>query len=258
MKANPDACVPALQSCVDKIKCWLTTAENKVLALYLACDLTEHMGERSVAVWPQYMEVVLQNLHDKDPDARQAAAYAVNLAAAIPQFSQAAPSVFNMLAQCLMQKPPKKRDEQAKAALDNVVAAMMQLCVHHAAAKPDTLDAWSLVLDKMPLKSDREEAKKAHKLLVQLLMAENPHLLGVNNSNLGRVLCTMAEIHASEALSDKELDGQIEAVFRKLPDGVLNQYQALFTEKQVLRIKKFKTSVPTPQANGLGGYPKPA
>merc|ERR1719160_2136054 len=53
MKANPDACVPILQPCVDKMKLWLSTAENKVLALYLACDLLEHLGQKSVPMWPQ-------------------------------------------------------------------------------------------------------------------------------------------------------------------------------------------------------------
>lgn len=164
----------------------------------------------------------------------------MNLASKIPAFQAAAPLVFNMLGQWLAQKVPKKREEKAKAALDNAVAAMMQLAIHHAAAKPAEVDAWSLVLDKMPLKNDQEEGKKSHKLMVQLLLQENPHLLGPNNCNLGKVLCCMAEIYNSEALSDKELDEQIETVFKKLPDGVLNQYQSNFTEKQVLRIKKMK------------------
>jgi hypothetical protein len=240
MKANPDACVPALQSCVDKMNLWFKSPENKVLALYLACDLLEHMGQRCVPLWPQFMETVIANLHDKDPDARQAAAYAVNLGCKIPQFKQAAGPVFGMIGQWLLQKAPKKRDEKARAAVDNAVAAMMQLCAFHWDVKPPELDAWALVLDKMPLKSDQEEGKKCHKLMVQMLLAENAPLLGPDNRNLGKIMSCMAEIHNNEGLSDKELDGQIEQVFKKLPDGVFNQHASCFSEKQQMRIVKIR------------------
>lgn len=240
MKANPDACVPALPGCVEKMNLWFRSPENKVLALYLACDLLEHMGQRSVPVWPQFMETVIQNLHDKDPDARQAAAYAVNLASKIPEFKQAASTVFKMLGQWLVQKAPKKRDEKARSAVDNAVAAMLQLSVHHGDVKPADVDSWALILDKMPLKSDQEEGKKCHKLIVQLLVQEHQQLLGPDNRNLGKIMSCMAEIHNNEGLSDKELDSQIEQVFKKLPDGVFNQYASCFSEKQQMRIMKIR------------------
>lgn len=259
MKANPDACVPVQQPLVDKMKAWLPQKDNKVLALYLACDLLEHMGERNVPLWPQFMEEVVKNLHDEDPDARQAAAYAVNLASKIPQFGAAAPTVFKMLAQWLAQKAPKKREEKAKAAVDNAVAAMMQLAFHHHAQKPPEIDAWMMVLDKLPLRNDQEEGKKAHYLVMDLLLKEYQPLLGPNAQNLGKVLGCLAEIYEHEGMSDKELDKRIEETFKKIPDGILQQHATNFSEKQKLRIQKFKTSPATPGAvapgGGGGGYP---
>merc|ERR1712151_1344951 len=89
MKVARQEFMPCLQACGQRIQQWLQIKENKVLALYFACDLLEHLKEDSQSLWSIFMPSVMSSLTDEQADQRTAAAYAVNLAAMIPAFSQA-------------------------------------------------------------------------------------------------------------------------------------------------------------------------
>jgi len=67
---------------------WLKPQDGirRVLGLHLAVDLCEHLNENCVQLWPVFMEQVLQAVLSKDADQRNAAAYAINLAARVPAF----------------------------------------------------------------------------------------------------------------------------------------------------------------------------
>jgi hypothetical protein len=138
---------------------WLANKRTKVLALHLACDLLEHLKEHTVPIWPIFMTPLFDALGDVDTEARIGAAYAVNNAASIPQFAEAAPEAFNRLAMIVSGPAPKKRDEQGKMASDNAVAALLALARHASAQCPPDVPAWSLVVDKLPIQDDYEEGR---------------------------------------------------------------------------------------------------
>jgi len=160
MEVAPQDFMQCLPVCGQKIEQWLSTKQHKTLALFLACDLILHLKEQSESVWPAFMPAVFQALQDSDPDVRTPAAYAINLASPLAKFDEAAPSAFKLLGQIVGGPAPKKRDDKGKVALDNAVSALMVLAKEKPALCPAEIPAWQLVVSKLPLKEDEEEAKK--------------------------------------------------------------------------------------------------
>jgi hypothetical protein len=244
MKANPDAFSTVLQDCGVKMQMWFQAKENTVLALHLACDMLEHLKEKSTPIWPVFMPKLFEGLADKDPDVRIAAAYAVNLAAAIPAFAEAAPQAFRSIAQIISSKPPKKRDDKANMALDNAVAAMFSLGRSMSAQCPPEINPFAMFISKLPLKTDLEEAKKVHLLVCQNVMQQHGGLLGASQENVGKILSVLAEIHKQEDVSNDEIDELIVQIFKALPPATLAQMASNFTEKQQKRIEKMLSPTP--------------
>eukprot|EP00435_Cladocopium_sp_Y103_P017676 s1906_g4.t1 len=167
-----------------------------------------------------------------------AAAYAVNLAAPLPKFAEAAPEVFKALAKLLSAPKPKKRDEKAKIAMDNAVAAMLSMLKDKGQLCPPDLQAWDLALSKLPIKDDSEEAKKVHEKVIDMVLQQNQGLLGADNRNLGKVLSILAEIYKQEEICSKECDEKILKIFKGIPQNVLVSAASNFSEKQQKKIEK--------------------
>lgn len=124
--------------------------------------------------------------------------------------------------------------------MDNCVAALLSLARHQSQHCPPNLSPWPLVLSKLPMKDDQEEAKKVHLILAQLLQQQHPAL--VDASNLGKVLAVLCDIHKQEDISTKEIDTIILAIFKAIPQDMIGQHAAAFNEKQRLKIQKIVTS----------------
>lgn len=188
------------------------------------------------------MPKLFDALGDKDADVRIAAGYAVNLAAAIPAFAEAAPEAFRRLAKVIGAKPPKKRDEKANMAMDNAAAAMFSLGRQMSPQCPPEVNAFGIFLTKLPLKADLEEAKKVHLLVAQCLQQQHAGLIGASQENVGKILSVLAEIHKQEDTSNDEIDALILSIFKALPREALAKFGSGFSEKQQKRIEKILTS----------------
>jgi len=243
MEVAAEHFLPCLPACAQKIGEWLQSKQNKVLALYLACDVLAHLQEKSESAWPVFMPEVFRSLVlDADPDARTAAAYAINMAAPLQSFNEVAPLAFQKLAQILTGPKPKKRDKKGKLAWDNAIAALFTLAKEKSALCPPEFKAWPLVLAKLPLRDDEEEAKKTHEKLVDLVIAQNPELLGPDRSNLGATLSVMAEVYHVDSMCNKDTEAKILQVFKLLPRDLLQSCASGFTEKQQKKIEKMLCS----------------
>jgi len=194
MQVMPAAFAQMLPHCEAKMKEWLSVKQNSTLALFLACDLLQHLKEQSNPLWSFMFPAIFAALKNEDADLRIPAAYAINLAAPIPSFSEAAGEATKIISEILSAPAPRKRrEEKAKVALDNAVAAMLSLAVNMPDQCPAA--AFPLILQKLPLKDDEEEAKKVHKLLLEQFQKENARLLGDNAANLPKILSILAEIY---------------------------------------------------------------
>merc|ERR1712151_75977 len=128
MKVNPQEFAQhVLPGSIEKMKLWLGGAgsnQPKILALFLGCDLVKNLKEASQPAWPVLFPVVLAGLTDKDASVRTPCAYCIGLAAPLASFAEAAPQCFKVLGQIVSSPAPKKRDDQAKMAMDNCVSAL--------------------------------------------------------------------------------------------------------------------------------------
>mmetsp|Transcript_32109 Transcript_32109/g.90183 ORF Transcript_32109/g.90183 Transcript_32109/m.90183 type:complete len:1118 (-) Transcript_32109:115-3468(-) len=230
-----------LPECAKRLQAWLGSKQHRILAFFLGCDLILHLKELSQPVWQVLIPAVLQGLGDEDADVRTPCAYALGLAAPLPSFAQAAPDAFRKLGALLGGPVPKKRDDSGKIAMDNCVSAMLLLARHQHAACPQDVPAWQLVVNKLPIRDDEDEAKKVHKALVELLTEQNAGLIGPNNAHLGKVLSALAEAYKQEGLSNDELDIEIQNLFKRFPVQILETCAQVFSEKQQKKIQKMLT-----------------
>jgi len=228
--------LPCLTECGNRIQQWLASQDNRALALFLAADMLKHLKDASKPAWPIFMPAVISCLTDKDPDVRTPASYCINLAAPLPDFAEAAPKCFQILAQVVSAPAPKKKDEKAKVALDNAVSALVALAKSASSVCPGDIKPWALIVSKLPLKADDEEAKKVHEIVVNLVLEQHAGLL--EGDNLGKTLSVLAEVHKQEDISSKETDDKIKKVFQMIPADTLRNFQACFTEKQAKKIEK--------------------
>ena len=227
-------CLPEV---TQRMQQWLSSKDNKTLGLFLACDIVNYLKAESECVWPVIMPAVFSGIEDPDPDVRIPACYAINLAAPIPSFSQAAPDAFRKLAVLLAKKQPKKREEKARVALDNAVAALLMLAKEHGGLCPADINAWHIVVSKLPLQEDEEEARKVHATVADLVMVQHPGLLGPEAGHLGKILGCLAEAYRSELLSEKETDDKILNIFKMIPPERLAALAGDITEKQKMKIE---------------------
>merc|ERR1712070_818217 len=129
-----------------------------------------------------------------------------------------------------------------KLAMDNAVAALLEL----AQAKPDqcppSVPSWQLVVSKLSLKHDDDEAQKVHDKVVDLVFQQHAGLLGPDGANLGKILSALAEVYRTETICKKETDAKICNVFQAIPREHLLSLARGFTEKQQKKIEKMLTA----------------
>merc|ERR1711862_136186 len=118
---------------------------------------------------------------------------------------------------------------------DNAGAAVLALARHHGARIGP--EAYPLVLERLPLKDDEDEAKKVHKQLLELFCKEDALLVG-NQANIPKILKVLAEVYKTENICEKETDEAIVATFKKLPAAMWQTYGSQFTEKQMKKIER--------------------
>merc|ERR1719468_708141 len=120
----------------------------------------------------------------------------------------------------------------------NCVSALLALMQHKPQLCPAEVPAWQLIIGKLPIKEDEDEAKKVHKTVAEMVLAQNAGLLGPDNAHIGKVLSALAEVYKQENLCAKETDQLILNIFKMLPRENLLQLAGGFSEKQQKKIEK--------------------
>merc|ERR1711904_537813 len=227
MEISPSTILPCLPDISAKVQQWLSIGgkdSDRLVAGDLACHIVQYLKAHGKPAWPVFLPTMIDGMLSKEAEERLQGAWIVNLGAEIPEFSEYAPGAYQKLGQWIsLKKAPKKKDNRGRAALDNAVAALLRLAVHQPGSCPPGLDAWTMVLSKLPLREDEEEAKKVHKMVAGLILQEHQGILGKDNANLGKLLSILAEVHKVEAICDQDCDAEIANIFRKLPRAVLVQ-----------------------------------
>merc|ERR1712048_834983 len=94
MKHHPDLFVSSNMlnqavTCVEQLFKQPDEDEQR-LALFLACDILEHMKQRAISLWPKFMPNMLQGVLHKSAEIQQPSCYGISVAAKEPQFAEVA------------------------------------------------------------------------------------------------------------------------------------------------------------------------
>lgn len=241
--------LPCVPTCAEKIGTWISNKQTRVLSLYLACNLLTHLKEQSVSVWPVFMQEAFGMLADEDPDARVAAAYAINMAAPLESFAKLSQEAYRRLAQLISAgiHKQKKRSDKTRLALDHAVAAILVLAREKPDLRPPEVEPWGLALQRLPIRSDNTEARKIHGLVADAALDQLKSSIegavvaaaGVPPASvLGHALSLLAEVYHVDCVCGAETDAKILQVFRLVPPQSLQALGAGFTEKQQKKIEK--------------------
>lgn len=146
----------------------------KLCGLCVVCDMLEHTGAESVAFREMFVNVVGESLTSSHAGIRQAAFYAVGMAA-----QHGGPSYSDFCLACLepmfkMTQVPDARAEENIAATENAVGAIAKIC-HSYGSNIPLLDA---VLQQwvglLPVVQDDEVAPFAYTFLGELMKNQHP------------------------------------------------------------------------------------
>eukprot|EP01069_Polyplicarium_translucidae_P000609 Polyplicarium_translucidae@DN1317_c0_g1_i1.p1 len=225
--------------------------EDRALALYVCDDIIECLKDNGAPLWPEFLPYMIDSIRSTNPDVRQAAAYGIIEAALCTSFSSAqVQAAGENLVSVLRQ--PLARKKAMLSATDNCVAALGSLAFNKLADLGDAAGAYiQLWLENLPLKTDAEEGRKVHGVLLSQIKARNPFLLGPDNANARRLASVMIEIYQTETSSD-ETDEDIRAVVSQFPPSFLESLSTLLPKSQrksLQRVlKDIQTKPSSPQA----------
>jgi len=244
MKASPELFIThALPQVRPLMETWFAGPKinnpGRLLGLHVAVDFSEHIGgQHAVALWPLFMEAVFDGLKSDEADERLAAAFNIVLAAQAPEFgSQFAAHAYAALGTALQSFKPKKNDEDAQRATDNVIAALIQLCLCHPHTCPDLDLCWQTIIGKLPLKVDMEEGHKVHRKLFVEAQKPNGGNLG-SMARVAQVLGYLCEVYGKSENCEEELQHDMAVAFAALPPSTLQELTAQLSAKQQKKMER--------------------
>jgi len=214
---------------------------NRKLAVFLACDMLEHLETRVTGQWPQFMPQVLQDVLHRSPELRQPACYAVSLAAKNPAFAQFAAETAATLVKVITEsrgRAKKKSEKPAQAAADNALSALAEVLVHHQqSVAASEAQMWAVWLQGLPCQEDDEEGKRNHGRLLQMVVAERREVVGDAGANLPQVLSIIVDVYKTDMASEETSKG-IGQLVVKLGEERLKQFAGQLKEKQQKKLMR--------------------
>ncbi|GFE53671.1 karyopherin beta [Babesia ovis] len=238
MKHHPDefmqtchnACVQFVMANLEK-----SQADDIAVGLYLCDNMIEYLKARIVPIWPQVLPYIFKYVESKNANVRQSACYGVSLLAKMPEFAGMENEAAAKIAAALrLTFSASKRDQQA--ATDNAIAALGEIIKHHGAKLNEAPSYLNLWLKSLPLKADEEEGRRVHKDLMELIIANNPTILGPDNCNMGQLAKIFITIYETD-FSTEELNKQIIQLMKHLGEGFLQQLAPSLPKRLQVQLK---------------------
>lgn len=205
-------------------------ADDRKLALYLMCDMLEHLGHRVTPHWSQFLPQLLADLHNTDVELRQAACYGVSLAAKDAAFAEVASQAAAKLAEVVTMsrgRAKKKSEKPVQACADNALSAIIEILMKHKTAIASAEEQlWGVWLNGLPCQVDEQEGQKNHGLLLKLLQQQNPRVLGIDGQNVPRLLGILVDLYRTDMVDDATSAGTAR-LLSSLGEATLRQHAVL-------------------------------
>jgi hypothetical protein len=250
MQHHPDIAVAELlQQCMSLVLLFFPASapeEDRVMAYGLVCEMLSHLGTRVTGQWPQFMPQLLQDLASASVELRQSACWGASLAAKDPAFAAFALDTAKQLAEIVVQsrgRTKKKSEKPAQACADNALSALVEILVNHPQVVGGAeAQLWGVWLQGMPCQEDDTEGQKNHKMLLELVQAERPQVLGEGGANLQQIISILVEVYKTPMVDDAtsagigqlciKLGGSFEQCAGKLKEKQQKKAQRIVREAQ--------------------------
>ena len=171
-------------------------------AICIFDDLVEFASEECHMYKDSFLSHIQTYINDPEPEVRQAAAYGLGILSKCPQehFGHACLESLPLLSQCISHEEARS-SLFASSATDNAISAVAKICKN----LPNLVSYESILplfLSWLPIVEDREEAVIVYSYLCELIEGNNEYILGLNNSNLPRIVAIFAESFRLETTSE--------------------------------------------------------
>mmetsp|Transcript_84291 Transcript_84291/g.217058 ORF Transcript_84291/g.217058 Transcript_84291/m.217058 type:complete len:1131 (-) Transcript_84291:51-3443(-) len=245
-------CMPLVQKLIQPS----VAVEDRKLAVFVACDMLAHLGNRITGQWPHFMPQLMKDVMHENADIRQPACYGMSLAAKNPAFAEVAVDAAKTLAQVVSQsrsRAKKKSEKPAQAAADNAESALAEILMNHSAALgAGAPELWKVWVQGLPCQMDEEEGKKNHEILLQMVQQEKVEVVGQAGANLAQVLAIFVEVYKTDMANDTTSTGIGELVL-KVPQANLEQLAGQMKEKQRKKLMRIHREALEKQQQPAGG-----
>eukprot|EP00434_Breviolum_minutum_P028892 symbB.v1.2.025555.t1/scaffold2488.1/size77878/6 len=192
------------------------------LALHLASDICQHLGEEAVALLTGCMDQIIKALNSRSKEERHWAAFTVNFAARSAAFAPFA----------------SRAVERLKGQLegDGEIAALIQLCLAHPTACADIGSCWALCLEALPLKAEISECCRLNKCIFAEVQAGS-----LKGLLAARALGYLCEVSGNKELCDEELQTALSESLKQLPEKAYNDLFSVLTSAQQKKLQRIVT-----------------
>jgi hypothetical protein len=192
---------------------------EKTLGLLLLDDMAEFLQQDLLNnIWEQIQQIMIKYSDHNHYEVRNAACYGLGVFSQFTtqNYLNFGPNILTAIMKVIKLPIDKKilnqsDKENFKFARDNAVSALGKIIKYHGQEFPTELD--NLIdfwVNSLPITKDKEESKRIHKFLLDVLMKEPNKVLGPSNKNLGQIIVILAKGYNTDS-TDKEMDKNIES-----------------------------------------------
>ncbi|KAF9365094.1 hypothetical protein BGX34_011434 [Mortierella sp. NVP85] len=161
-------------------------------ALCVLDDFVEFTGPHSWPIMVPFLPQVLESVLNVAPDVRQAACYGLGLCGQFggPQYAEVCSAALTLLFQVIHEH--NSRELENVYATENAISAVTKICKFNCSQFDvnTVLPSW---VQTLPIVNDEAEAGLTYTYMLDLMEAQHPSVLGLNNVNMPHLVTVMVE-----------------------------------------------------------------
>ncbi|KAG0362852.1 importin subunit beta-3 [Gamsiella multidivaricata] len=170
-------------------------------AICVLDDFVEFTGPHSWPIMVPFLPMILESILNTAPDVRQAACYGLGLCGQFggPQYAEVCSVALTPLFQVIHE--PGSRNIENVFATENAISAVTKICQFNRSQFDvnTVLPSW---LQTLPIVNDEVEAPFTYTYLLDLIEAQHPSVLGLNNVNMPHLVTVLVEALAAAVVSE--------------------------------------------------------
>ncbi|CAH8670565.1 unnamed protein product [Schistosoma margrebowiei] len=169
-------------------------------------EVIEFTGTQSWQFHQFFLPTFVQAVHHQQPDVRQAVVYGIGVAAIKggPEYNQILSDFVGPLIQLI--EAPDSKSEENNLCTENAISAVTKIMKYRPECLPPALGGIDALIVRwlgwLPICDDTVETEHVYGYLCDLIEANNPVVIGPDNSNLPRIVRAIAESMSTGGLSD--------------------------------------------------------